>query len=144
MPFSLFCLQRIAWQFLLCRNYEFSYFRAQEEATAEDTYGILLYLHTSIFKSRDSSVGIAIGYGLDDRCSRVRFPAGTGIFSLHSVQNGFGAHPASYPRGTGAVSLEVKRPGCETDHSPPFSAEVKEWVGLYIHSPIHLHGVALS
>jgi hypothetical protein len=31
-------------------------------------------------KSRDSSVGIALGYGLDDRGSRVRFPAGLGIF----------------------------------------------------------------
>jgi hypothetical protein len=28
-------------------------------------------------KSRDSSVGIALGYGLDDRGSRVRFPAGS-------------------------------------------------------------------
>jgi hypothetical protein len=53
-------------------------------------------------KSRDSSVGIALGYGLDDRDSRVRFPAGAGNFSLrHRVQNGSGAHPASYPRGTG-------------------------------------------
>jgi hypothetical protein len=36
-------------------------------------------------KSCDSSVGIALGYGLDDRGSRVRFPAGAGNFSL---QNG--------------------------------------------------------
>jgi hypothetical protein len=34
------------------------------------------------------------------RGSRVRFPAGTGNFSLHHrVQNGSGAHPASYPMG---------------------------------------------
>jgi hypothetical protein len=47
---------------------------------------------------RDSSVGIELGYGLDDRGSRVRFPAGTGNFSLnHRVHNGSGAHPASYP-----------------------------------------------
>jgi hypothetical protein len=52
-------------------------------------------------KSRDSSVGIAVGYGLDDRGSRVRFPAGAGNFSLHHrVQNAFGAHPVSYPMGT--------------------------------------------
>jgi hypothetical protein len=50
---------------------------------------------------RDTSVGIALGYGLDDRGSRVRFPAGVGNFSLHHrVQNGSGAHPASYPMGT--------------------------------------------
>jgi hypothetical protein len=52
-------------------------------------------------KSRDSSVGIALGYGLDDQGSRVRFPAEDGNFSLHNrVQNGSGAHPASYPVGT--------------------------------------------
>jgi hypothetical protein len=45
-----------------------------------------------------SSVGIALGYRLDDRSFRVRFSAGAGKFSLHhSVQNGSGAHPASYP-----------------------------------------------
>jgi hypothetical protein len=41
-------------------------------------------------------------YGLDVRGSRVRFPAGAGNISLHHrVQNGSGAHPASYPMGTG-------------------------------------------
>jgi len=38
----------------------------------------------------------------------------------------FWAHPASYTVGTRALSLGVKRPGRETDHSPPSSAEVKE------------------
>jgi hypothetical protein len=42
------------------------------------------------------SVGIALGYELDDRGSRVRFPAVAGNFSLHHrVQNGSGVHPAS-------------------------------------------------
>jgi hypothetical protein len=42
-----------------------------------------------------------LGYGLGDRCSRIRFPARVGNFSLHHrVQNGFGTHPASYPMGT--------------------------------------------
>jgi hypothetical protein len=55
--------------------------------------------HTT--KNRVSSVGIALGYGLDDRGSRVRLPVGAGNFSLHHrVQNGSGAHPASYPMGT--------------------------------------------
>jgi hypothetical protein len=53
------------------------------------------------FKSRDSSVCIALGYGLDDRGSRIRFPAGAVNFSLHHcVQIGSGTHPASYPVGT--------------------------------------------
>jgi hypothetical protein len=52
-------------------------------------------------KSRDSSVGIALGYGLGGRGSRVRLPTGAGNFSLHHhVQNGSGAHPAPYPRDT--------------------------------------------
>jgi hypothetical protein len=51
-------------------------------------------LHVYV-KSRDSSVGIALGYGLNDRDSRVRFPAGAGNFSLHHR-----LHPASYPMGT--------------------------------------------
>jgi hypothetical protein len=46
-------------------------------------------------RSRDISVGLALGYGLDDRGFRV--PAGAGNVSLyHRVQNGSGAHPASY------------------------------------------------
>jgi hypothetical protein len=49
----------------------------------------------------NSSVRIALGYGLDDRGSRVRFPARAGNFSLHHrVQNRSGAHPAFYPMGT--------------------------------------------
>jgi hypothetical protein len=77
-------------------------------------------------KSRDISVGIALGYGLEDRASRVRFPTGTRNFSLHhSVQNGSGAHPASYPMVTGGSFPGVKRPGREADHSPPSTAEVK-------------------
>jgi hypothetical protein len=55
---------------------------------------------TLSLKSRDSSVGIALGYGPDGWGSRVRLPGGTGNFSLnHCVQNGSGAHPASYPMG---------------------------------------------
>jgi hypothetical protein len=52
-------------------------------------------------KSRDSSVSIVLGYGLDDRGSRVLLPTGDRNFSLHHrVQNGSGSHPASYPMGT--------------------------------------------
>jgi hypothetical protein len=75
-------------------------------------------------ESRDSSAGIALGYGLDDRGSRV---LGAGKFSLHhSVQNGSEVHSASYPMGTRGYFPGVKRPGREADHSPPSSDEVKE------------------
>jgi hypothetical protein len=62
------------------------------------------------------------GCGLDDRGSRVRFPAGVGNFSLHHrVQNG---SPIQWVPD--ALSLRVKRPVCEADHSPPSSVEVEE------------------
>jgi hypothetical protein len=34
----------------------------------------------------------------------------------------------------GALSLGIKQPGREADHSPPPSAEVKECVELYLHA----------
>jgi hypothetical protein len=92
-------------------------------------------LVSSIYESRDSSVGIALGYGLDDQGPRVRFQAWAGNFSLHHrVQNGSGAHPP-IQWVPGAFSLEIKRQGRESDHSPPSSAEVKECVELYLYSP---------
>jgi hypothetical protein len=36
---------------------------------------------------------------------------------------------------SGTLSLGVKQPGRDADHSLPSSAEVKEWVELYFHSP---------
>jgi hypothetical protein len=65
--------------------------------------------------SRDSSVGIAMGY--DRGC----FPTRVRDFLLHEIQAGTGAHPASYPKGIGGFS-----PGSEADHSPPNSVEVKK------------------
>jgi hypothetical protein len=42
------------------------------------------------------------------------------------------------------LSLGVKQPGHEADHSPPSSSKVKECMELYLHSPICLHGTVLS
>jgi hypothetical protein len=70
---------------------------------------------------------------------------GAANFSLHHrVQNDSGAHPASHPMGTKGSFPGLKRPEREADHSPPSSAEVKECVELYLHSPIRLHGVVFS
>jgi hypothetical protein len=44
----------------------------------------------------------------------------------------------------GALSLGIKRLGRETDHLPLSSAEIKDWVELYLYSPIRLHGVVLN
>jgi hypothetical protein len=78
----------------------------------------------AIHKSHDSSVGITLGYGLDDRGSRVPFP---GIF-LFTTASGTALKPTQPPIQwvPAALSLGVKRPGCEADHLPPSSAEAKE------------------
>jgi hypothetical protein len=59
----------------------------------------------------------------------------TKFYYLHiyfTFQTGSGTHPASYligKRGGGAFYPVVKQPGCEADHSPPTSAEVKKtWI----------------
>jgi hypothetical protein len=93
---------------------------------------------TVLFQSRDSLVGIALGYGLDDRGSRVQFPARAGNFSLHHriPASRMTLVPIQPPIQwvSGALSLRVKRPEREADHSLPSSAEVKEC----------LHGMVLS
>jgi hypothetical protein len=82
------------------------------------------------------SVGIVLGYGLDDRGSRIRLPAGAGNFSLTTAsRTALGPTQPPIQWVPGALSLGVKRPGREADHSPPSSAEVKECVELYLHSP---------
>jgi hypothetical protein len=61
------------------------------------------YFLTSIvtISFSNKSCTIALGYGLDDRGYSLRFPAGAGNFSVHHrVQNGSGAHAASYPMDT--------------------------------------------
>jgi hypothetical protein len=83
--------------------------------------------------------------GLDEWGSRVQFLAWTGNFSLyHHVQNDSGAHPPSFPVGTGALSLGVKWLGHEADHSPPSIAEVKNVWSSTSTPPVHLHGLVLS
>ena len=59
-----------------------------------------------------------------------RIPVGTRFAA--PVQTGPGAHPVSYTMGTGSFP-EVKRPGRGVDHPPPYSAEVKERVSLYLY-----------
>jgi hypothetical protein len=86
-----------------------------------------------------------LGYGLDDRGTRVQFPAGTGNFSLHHrVQTASGAHPTSYPMGTRAISMGLKRQGREADHSSLSRAEVKNMWNYTSTPTIRLHGVVLS
>jgi len=70
---------------------------------------------------------------LDSRTVGFRFSVRAGTFSFrYRVQTGSGAHLASYPMGTGVLSLGIEREVHEADHSPPSSARVKECVELYL------------
>jgi hypothetical protein len=76
-----------------------------------------------------------LDYGLDDRGFDSR--QGLGIFLSTMI-----SRPALRPTQPPiqwvpwALSLGVKRLVREANHSPPSSAEVKECVELYLHSPI--------
>jgi hypothetical protein len=93
--------------------------------------------------SRVSSGSIVSDYGLDDRAIGVRSPAGAKDFSFRlCVQTGSGAHLASCTIGTGGPFPGGKaRPGRDTDHSPPCSAEVEYEYELCLLSPKRRHGV---
>jgi hypothetical protein len=56
---------------------------------------------------------------------------------IHIIQTGPGAHPASYPLGTGDSFPWVKRTERETDHPPPYSAEVNNGgtISALLHMP---------
>jgi hypothetical protein len=60
---------------------------------------------------------------------------GLGIFLITASRRALGPTQPPIQWVPGALSLGVKRPGREADHLHPSSAEVKEWVELYIHSP---------
>jgi hypothetical protein len=74
-----------------------------------------------------SSVCIQSDYRLGDWATAVRFPAEAKDFSTSlCVQTSSGSHPATYPMGIGGRFPGGKaRPGRDADHSPPYSADVK-------------------
>jgi hypothetical protein len=63
---------------------------------------------------------LCLDYGLDDRATGVRSPAGARDFSsILCVHTGSGANPASCPMDTGSPFAGSKaRPGRDADHSP--------------------------
>jgi hypothetical protein len=100
---------------------------------SEKLWETVLFHHYIFFVVRDSSVGIAPGYGLDGPGIESRW--GTTFFA--HVQTGPGAHPASCTMGTGSFP-GLKRQGRAADHKPPSSAEVSKG---YSYTSIHLLGL---
>jgi hypothetical protein len=87
-------------------------------------------------ESWDSVVGVATGYGLDDRGVGVRVPVGSRIFSSPRRPDRLWGHPASYQMGIRDSSPGIKRPGREANHSPTADAEVKE-MWIYTSTPAY-------
>jgi hypothetical protein len=72
---------------------------------------------------RYSSVGIATGYGLDDRGSTPCW--GKRFSSTSQCSDRLWSQTTIFFMGTVVFSPESKRSGNDVDHSPPYSAEVK-------------------
>jgi hypothetical protein len=82
-------------------------------------------LKKSVYPHTGAGELTSYNYGL--RAGRPGFDSrhGQKFSLLYSFQIGSGAHPASCPVGTGGCFPGVKWPGSDLDHSPPFSAGVK-------------------
>jgi hypothetical protein len=83
------------------------------------------FQRTTRISIRDSVVGIATSYELDDRGVGVRVPIGSIIFSPPRRPDRLWS-PPNLQCVPVALSPGVKRPGREAHHSPPASDEVKK------------------
>jgi len=82
------------------------------------------------YVGRDSSVGIAIRYGLDSPA----IESWWGRDFPHLSRPALRIYPASYTMVTGFLP-GVKRPGRGVDHPSPSRIKIKERVELYFYSP---------
>jgi hypothetical protein len=98
----------------------------------------LLFLQqVYLYRGRDSSVGIATGYRLDDRGVGVQVPVVSRIFSCPHRPDRLWGTPGLLSNGYwGALSQVVKRPRREGDHSQLVPRSRKcESVRPLIHTP---------
>jgi hypothetical protein len=69
---------------------------------------------------------------------------GLGILFITASRTALGPTQPPIQWVPGALSLGVKQPGRQADHSPPSSAEVKNAWSYTATTPICLHGVVIS
>lgn len=84
----------------------------------------IILKHMSNNRARVAQSVLHLGWRLDDRGIKVKFPAGAGVFLFSTVSKlTLGGPPVQWVLGD--VSLGVKHQGHEADHLLPFSFEVK-------------------
>jgi hypothetical protein len=86
---------------------------------------------------------IALGYGLHDRGFESRQGLRIFLFTTAS-RTALGSTQPLVQWVPGALSLGVKRPGREADHSTPSSAEVRNAFNYTSTPAVRFHGVVLS
>jgi nitrate reductase NapE component len=108
-------------------RYDWIFFRQEDSSF----WILIVCVHPLL--SRDSSVSIVLGYGLEDGDSRFDSRRGLGIF-LFTTASRTALVPTQPPIQwvPGTVSAGLKRPGREAEHSPPSTP------------PIRLYDVVLS
>jgi hypothetical protein len=90
-------------------------------------YGVLVYIYIC---GRPTAVGIPTGYGQDAQGVGVRVAVGAEFVSSSLRPDRFKGPPSLLSNGyCGDISPGVMRLGCEADHSPRTSDEIKKtWI----------------
>jgi hypothetical protein len=87
--------------------------------SSKETTSKYLDIKLQFMRSRNSVVGIATGYGLDDRGVGVRVPVGSRILFSTLSRPALRSTLRPIQWVPWALSQGLKRPGNEADHSPP-------------------------
>jgi hypothetical protein len=107
----------------------FFFFEFLSLGQTHESFRNAVHCDSSVFLYHSFNIGWTIGVvGFDSRQE-------LGIFLFNNMSRpalGPIQPPTQWVPGT--LSLGVKRPGCEADHSPPSSSEMKERVELHLHS----------
>jgi hypothetical protein len=125
--FSSFSLYQILLKYTEHKSCKVKYRDMTCHQNVQQNHNLIPANNSSENRSHDSSVGIVLGYRLDDQGSKVRFPADSGSFLFTTASRmAMGLTQSPIQGVPGALSLGIKQPRCEADHSPPSSAEVKQ------------------